>query len=184
MDKCSILWVRLEKEFNSLTRIQKKVQFFDIFKKKRSIYSLSQIFSKIKIFFESHLTNGFNFFESCWKEGFNFYGSCWKEGSVMLKRKVQFCGSYFFKNSSILWVLFSKEFNSLSHIFKAFNSLSHIFKKLFNSLSHIVKKRSILLVTLSKSVQSFQSYGKKRSILWVIFSKSVQFFESYLQNRF
>ena len=173
IQKCSILWainqtkvqffwvVNQKKSSILLGRkSEKKVQLFDIFKKK----SLSQTFLKNENILWVTRKKGFNFFES------------------YFSKIVQFCELCFQKVLNSLNHIF-KAFNSLSHIFKKiFNSVSYVFKKYWIHWV-IFSKRSILWVIFSKSIQFFESYFAKRSILWVIFSKSIQFFESYFAKK-
>ena len=89
--------------------------------------------------------------------------------SLKKKESVQFFESYW-KECTILWVIFEKGFNSVSHIQKKI-SLSHVGKQEgFNSLTHI-RKAFNSLSYIRKRVQFFESYFQKGSILWVIFNK-------------
>ena len=103
------------------------------------------------------------------------------------------------ENGSVLWVMFQKKFNFLSHQKKV--SLFLIFFTKTNSSSHFFEKGIILwdkfleesssLRVICKKVQLFEfceSYLKRTNqflkFLWVIFKKKrVQFFESYF-NKF
>ena len=101
--KSSILWVVLEKKFNSWSQFffEKKVpffesyfpktQFFEAYREKQVLFFESYFFFKKKINFESYFKEGSilwvkleknQFFESCWKKN-QFFESYWKISSVL-----------------------------------------------------------------------------------------------------
>ena len=150
----SILWVIVQKEFNSFGHVQKKGSIHWVIKKKKVQFCESFFQKRVQFFWV--ILRKFQVFES-----YSFFESFWK---------IQFFESYFAKGS-ILWVIFQKEFNSVSHIRK----------NRFNLLSHIRKKSSILWVLFKKvllfepifllMVQFSETHFKKNSILWLIFQK-------------
>ena len=70
---------------------------------------------------------------------------------------------------SILWVLFLKGFNSLSHMEKRYNSLSHTEKKFGSWRSNFFQKKRKRLKSSShvKKVQFFESYEKVQKC-WIL----------------
>ena len=158
LQKSSILWVLLWRGFNSLSHVENKLQFFvSCWKKVLVLWVISEKFNPLY-----HITKIQSFL--------------W-----VISEKVQSCGSYFQKRSSILWVTLEKN-NSLSHLEKKmFNSMSHFGEKDVqfcesyskkNSARHIREKRcSILCVIYSRKrdVQFCASNWKRGSMLWVNF---------------
>ena len=90
--KRSILWVIFFTKFNSWSEIEKRVQFFEAYRKKK--FSAGVLFAKRVQFFKSNLKKRVQFFESFLKK-FNYW--------VTIKKKVQFFGSHCIVKSSILW---------------------------------------------------------------------------------
>ncbi len=143
-------------------------------------------------FFVSYCKNGFNSLSHV-KRKFNSLNRIFLQNLGLQKKahmlwvilkKLQFCESFYFKNGSILWIMFSKKGlllwvmykNGLIHwvnlffnIDKRFNSSSLIEKKGVAILRVILRKRgSILLSHILKTVQLLESVWKRG---W-------QFFES------
>ena len=168
--KGSILWVTfLSEKINSMSRIFKKVLFFesDFWKKKlfasffweKKFISLSHnSLERIQIF-DYFSTKNCNFWVT-FKKGFDSLSQVQKKGSS-------------------LWAIFSRMFNSPSH-----------FKQRVQFFASYSKKGSILCVIFKEKVQLYASFEefntlshiekwflKRGSILWVIWR--VQFYESY-----
>ena len=183
----------LQKKIDSLSHTQKEIQFFESYSKRDSIL---WVIKRSSILWVIILKREVQFCEPC-KKRFN---------SLSHTKRGRFNSFESCSKKSILWVIFKKRFNSMSHK-KSFNSMSHL--KRFNSLSHISKKEVQPLESNSKKIQFFESYWntrkvelfesycKKTSTLLVILrrgSKKAQFFESftkssilwviYLQRRF
>ena len=155
--ECSIHWVKFQKRFNSLGHIQTKVRFFESFQQNlchsEKKNSLLWVNKKVQ-FCESH-SRKIQIFES-------------------YSKKVQFFESKNHENFSILWVIFKKGLNSLSHqnkvciiwlIFSEINYSNNLFfkkkKELF--LSDIFWKRKV------KSSSHLWREGSILCVLWVIF---------------
>ena len=184
-EKSGILWVVLE-NFNSLSRIQKKVQcrIKKSFSKKKKTSSILWVVCFLQK--QSSVSR-----IRTWK---NFILR------VTMKKRIN-SASHFFGKKNIL----KRRFKSVSH--KKSNSLSFVEKKGFNSSSHIeknlwviLKKSSVLWIVFLRQAQFFEcffskknfnslSHTPKNSILWVMLQKfqfsewffvkkKVQFFES------
>ena len=115
-----ILWVIWRKRFNSLSHLEKEVQFFESYSRKERFKSASHNQEMRSSNLRVILKKRVQFFESYWERGFNSLSHIEKEGSILwvtFKKKfnsfdsyrsknVQFSESYFL--NSILWVILKR----------------------------------------------------------------------------
>ena len=172
-----ILWVKLQKKYNSLSNIRKRVSFFDSFLRSKVQFFESYFFAEkssiLWVIFKkvgSILWEGFNDYESCWREGFNSVCHVEKKGSmlwVMLKRRFN-SASRVEKKDSILRVICFEKINSVGHVQKWVQFFG-IFERNFNSFESYEKKvqffeshwiKSSTFESYWKRVQSVESYWK------------------------
>ena len=186
-------------KINSWSPFVKRVQFFESHSKKCSV--LWVISEKFQTFGHILSKKKFTSFESVGEKGSSlrvmlksvrFCGSYQKNSLLCIisqkfnpffgsnQKKIQSCGSYFQKRSSIiwvtlekiLWVIWRKRCSVLWVIWRKRHSILWvIFKK--NSVSHIREEMrcSILCVIFEKrDVQFCASYWKSGSMLWVNFN--------------
>ena len=166
---------RIEKRINSVHRIHKKKSILWVGFTKSSIlwvffywWKNFESWKKRVHFFESKIFKKVQVFESRKKEGSSVW-VMWKKGSstgVMKKRKEQFFQSNWAKKSSLSHI-FNKKFNPLSDIQEGFNSFNSFIKKL-NSKSNLKKFHSVS--QLKNKAQLCES-DETSSILWVMFKK-------------
>ena len=105
-----------------------KVQFFESYSKKVQFFEF--FFSKKKSIYWDIWKKVFNSLSHIQKKVFNSWSNIEKKGSILrviLKRRVQFCESFFQKEKFNSWShIQQKKSISLGHIEKKFSSLSHI----------------------------------------------------------
>ena len=170
------IWVTFKKRFDSLSRIQKRVQFFESYSKKKKVQFFEPFFLKVQ-FFESY---------SFWKrvnsmshiqKGVQLFDSFWKKFGLVLKKE---------KSSSLSYV-------KIVHMKERCYSLRHIReKKLF---LWVVLEISILWVEFKKKFnvkkkshiqkdQFCESFCKKKSVPWVAFVlQKKKHFESHSSKK-
>ena len=137
------------KNFNFLSRIQKKGRFFESYSKR------DQIFEKYSKSFESY-----------WKKVQFFESDKNKSSTLIEKRFIKEAQlNESFTKSSILWVIVEK------------NKRVQFFESFFQTGSRSKKWVQFLWVMLKKGFNFYESCWTKRSILWVVFEKGVQFCE-------
>ena len=147
------------KGFNSLSHIQKGLNFWIILQK--GFNSLSHIVTFKKNQFFSHIQKKIQFFDSS-KKGWILW---------VMSRRLYSLTHTFFKKGSILGVVFF--FLKMGSILWVIYFVS---KKKFNSLSHIEKGTILWLIFQRKGNNFFETYSKRVQSFWFIFNSMSLFF--------